>query len=55
MLAMQAAGSSDSADFKDHVFGKGVAKRREIMPGDLAAAVLNCWPLANIDYVGICS
>ena len=39
MLAMQAAGSADSADFKDHVMDVANAPGEQIFPGELAKAL----------------
>ena len=52
MLAMQAAGSSDSADFKDHVFDVANAPGVEIMPGELAKGLELLAAGEDIDYVG---
>ncbi len=52
MLAMQAAGSSDSADFKDHVFDVANAPGVEIMPGELQKGLELLAAGEEIDYVG---
>ena len=52
MLAMQAAGSSDSADFKDHVFDVANAPGVEIFPGELAKGLELLAAGTDIDYVG---
>ena len=52
MLAMQAAGSSDSADFKDHVFDVANAPGVEIMPGELQKGLELIAAGEDIDYVG---
>lgn len=52
MLAMQAAGSTDSADFKDHVFDVANAPGVEIMPGELGKALELLKAGEDIDYVG---
>jgi len=52
MLAMQAAGSTDSADFKDHVFDVANAPGTEIMPGELGKALELLKAGEDIDYVG---
>ncbi len=52
MLAMQAAGSSDSADFKDHVFDVANAPGVEIFPGELAKGLELLAAGEEIDYVG---
>ncbi len=52
MLAMQAAGSADSADFKDHVFDVANAPGIEIMPGELARGLELLAAGEEIDYVG---
>lgn len=52
MLAMQAAGSTDSADFKDHVFDVANAPGVEIMPGELAKGLELLAAGEEIDYVG---
>ena len=52
MLAMQKAGSADSADFKDHVFDVANAPGGEIMPGELAKGLELIAAGEDIDYVG---
>jgi branched-chain amino acid transport system substrate-binding protein len=52
MLAMQAAGSADSADFKDHVFDVANAPGVEIMPGELQKGLELLAAGTDIDYVG---
>jgi len=52
MLAMQAAGSTESADFKDHVFDVANAPGVEIMPGELARGLELLAAGEDIDYVG---
>jgi len=52
MLAMQAAGSTDSADFKDHVFDVANAPGEQIMPGELQKALELIAAGEDIDYVG---
>jgi branched-chain amino acid transport system substrate-binding protein len=52
MLAMQAAESSASADFKDHVFDVANAPGIEIMPGQLAEGLALIAAGFDIDYVG---
>jgi branched-chain amino acid transport system substrate-binding protein len=52
MLAMQAAGSSRSADFKDHVFDVANAPGEQIFPGDLAKGLEILAAGGDIDYVG---
>ncbi|MDA9980059.1 ABC transporter substrate-binding protein [Yoonia sp.] len=52
MLAMQAANSADSADFKDHVFDVANAPGVEIMPGELAKGLELLAAGTDIDYVG---
>ena len=52
MLAMQAAGSTDSADFKDHVMDVANAPGVEIMPGELAKGLELLAAGEEIDYVG---
>ena len=52
MLAMQAAGSSNSADFKDHVMNVANAPGEEIFPGELAKAIEILKAGGEIDYVG---
>ncbi len=52
MLAMQAAGSSASADFKDHVFDVANAPGTEIFPGELQKALELIAAGEDVDYVG---
>lgn len=52
MLAMQAAGSADSADFKGHVMDVANAPGVEIMPGELAKGLELIAAGEDIDYVG---
>lgn len=52
MLAMQAAGSKDSADFKDFVFDVANAPGVQIMPGELAKGLELIAAGTDIDYVG---
>jgi branched-chain amino acid transport system substrate-binding protein len=52
MLAMQAAGSSASADFKDHVMDVANAPGELIMPGELAKGLEILAAGGDIDYVG---
>ena len=52
LLAMQAAGSSDSADFKGHVFDVANAPGEKIYPGELAKALDILAAGGDIDYVG---
>ena len=52
MLAMQAANSANSADFKDHVFDVANAPGVEIMPGELAKGLELLAAGTDIDYVG---
>jgi len=52
MLAMQAAGSKESADFKDSVFDVANAPGVEIMPGELAKGLELLAAGEDIDYVG---
>ncbi len=52
MLAMQAAGSTASADFKDHVMDVANAPGEEIFPGELAKAIQILKDGGEIDYVG---
>lgn len=52
MLAMQAAGSSDSAAFKDHVFDVANAPGIEIFPGEIAKGLELLAAGEDIDYVG---
>ena len=52
MLAMEAAGSNQSADFKDHVMDVANAPGTEIFPGELAKAIELLKAGEDIDYVG---
>ena len=52
LLAMQAAGSTASADFKDHVMAVANAPGEEIFPGELAKALGILAEGGEIDYVG---
>ena len=52
MLAMQAAGSSDSAAFKDHVLDVANAPGIEIFPGEIAKGLELLAAGEDIDYVG---
>ncbi|MEL6466241.1 MAG: ABC transporter substrate-binding protein [Pseudomonadota bacterium] len=52
MLAMQAAGSQDSNDFKDHVMDVANAPGEQIFPGELAKALQILKDGGEIDYVG---
>ena len=52
MLAMQAAGSSASADFKDKVMDVANAPGEQIFPGELAKALEILAAGGDIDYVG---
>ncbi|MCR9148736.1 MAG: ABC transporter substrate-binding protein [Rhodobacteraceae bacterium] len=52
MLAMQAAGSSASADLKDHVMAVANAPGEPIYPGELAKALELIKAGTDIDYVG---
>ena len=52
MLAMEAAGSSASADFKDHVMDVANAPGIEIFPGELALGLALLASGRDIDYVG---
>ena len=52
MLAMEAAGSSNSADFKDKVMEVANAPGVEIFPGELAKAMQILADGGDIDYVG---
>ena len=52
MLAMQAAGSSDSADFKDKVMEVANAPGEPIYPGELAKALEILAAGGDIDYMG---
>ena len=52
MLAMQAAGSSSSADFKDKIMDLANAPGEQIFPGELAKALDLIAAGTDIDYVG---
>ncbi len=52
LLAMQAAGSSDSAKLKDKVFDVANAPGEKIFPGELAKALKILKDGGEIDYVG---
>jgi branched-chain amino acid transport system substrate-binding protein len=52
MLSMAAAGSSASADIKDHVMDVANAPGEEIFPGELAKAIEILAAGGDIDYVG---
>ena len=52
MLAMQAANSKDSNDFKDHVMDVANAPGEQIFPGQLAKALQILKDGGDIDYVG---
>ena len=52
LLAMQAAGSSASADFKDSVFDVANAPGEKIYPGELAKALQILADGGDVDYVG---
>ena len=52
LLAMQAAGSTASADFKDHVMAVANAPGEEIFPGELAKALGILADGGEIDYIG---
>ena len=52
MLAMQKAGSAESADFKDHVMDVANAPGEQIFPGELAKALQILADGGDIDYVG---
>ena len=55
LLAMQAAGSSDSSDFKDKVFEVANAPGEKILPGELAKALQILAEGGDVDYVGASS
>jgi branched-chain amino acid transport system substrate-binding protein len=55
MLSMQAAGSSASADLKDHVMDVANAPGTEIFPGELAKGLELLAAGEDIDYVGATS
>ena len=52
MLAMQKAGSAESADFKDHIFDVANAPGEQIFPGELAKALKIIAEGGDVDYVG---
>jgi branched-chain amino acid transport system substrate-binding protein len=52
LLAMQAAGSSDSGALKDHVFHVANAPGEKIYPGELAKALQIIKDGGDVDYVG---
>ena len=52
LLAMQSAGSTDSAVYKDHVMKVANAPGKEIYPGELAKALKILADGGDIDYVG---
>ncbi|MFD1911941.1 ABC transporter substrate-binding protein [Halodurantibacterium flavum] len=52
MLAMQAAGSTSSADFKDHIMAVANEPGEPIYPGELAKAIEILKEGGEIDYVG---
>ncbi len=52
MLAMQAAGSAESSDFKDHVMDVANAPGEQIFPGELAKGLEILANGGDIDYVG---
>lgn len=52
MLAMQKAGSAESADFKDHVLDVANAPGEQIFPGELAKALQIIADGGDVDYVG---
>lgn len=52
MLAMQAAGSTDSASFKDKVLDVANAPGEKILPGELGKAIAILKSGGEIDYVG---
>jgi len=52
MLAMQAAGSTAAADYKDKIFDVANAPGEEILPGELAKALKILADGGEIDYVG---
>jgi len=52
MLAMQAAGSKDSDDYKGHVMDVANAPGEQIFPGELAKALQIIKDGGDIDYVG---
>jgi branched-chain amino acid transport system substrate-binding protein len=52
LMAMQAAGSTDAADYKDHVMDVANAPGEEIMPGELGKALDILAEGGDVDYVG---
>ena len=52
MLAMQAAGSTDPADYKDHILHVANAPGEKIYPGELGKALEMIKAGTDIDYVG---
>jgi branched-chain amino acid transport system substrate-binding protein len=52
LLAMQSAGSSDSAKFKSHIMRVANAPGKKIYPGELAKALKILAAGGEIDYVG---
>ena len=52
LLAMQAANSTDSADFKGHVMDVANAPGEQIFPGELAKALEILAAGGDVDYVG---
>ena len=52
LLAMQAAGSTNSGDFKDHVMAVANAPGEQIFPGELEKALDILADGGEIDYVG---
>ncbi|QUS35377.1 ABC transporter substrate-binding protein [Falsirhodobacter algicola] len=52
LLAMQAAGSSDPAEYKDHLFDVANAPGEKILPGELAKGLQLLSEGQDIDYVG---
>ncbi len=52
MLAMQAAGSKDSNDYKAHVMDVANAPGEQIFPGELAKALQIIKDGGDVDYVG---
>ncbi|MFT4717283.1 MAG: branched-chain amino acid transport system substrate-binding protein [Paracoccaceae bacterium] len=52
MLAMQSAGSSASADLKDHIFTVANAPGTKIYPGELAKGLKILADGGEVDYVG---
>ncbi|MEW9921900.1 ABC transporter substrate-binding protein [Marimonas sp. MJW-29] len=52
LLAMQAAGSSDPADYKDHILHVANGPGVEIYPGELAKALELIKNGEDVDYVG---